>query len=356
MNKPFSIYLDLARFIASLAVFFEHLASTKVSTHVLHWRLGGYGAIAVTVFFVLSGYVIAHVIAMREKTGWKYASSRFSRLYSVLFLALAVTYLADNIGMKLNQDFYAGLGVTSKSESLPGYLSALFFVNEYQAFHVPGLSAGSNGPLWSLSFEATYYLLAGLIVFSPAWVSIVGVAAIFLLAGKTILALAPLWWLGYLLYRYRDKLVLPQFAAVALFFGSLAFMVLLPGLGSEQLKGNFGYYFPWNGGTMNRNLFSDYAAALAFSIHLIAARQILYSGGAWLLWLERPIRYVGSLTFPLYCLHYPLLFLFASVSPWHFTSRLHILYLATATMAIILVLTPVCDYLKNLFKKLLETA
>ena len=43
------------------------------------------------VFFVLSGYVIAHVLATRERTLFEYFASRFSKLYSVVVPALILT-------------------------------------------------------------------------------------------------------------------------------------------------------------------------------------------------------------------------------------------------------------------------
>jgi len=61
----------------------------------LLWRLNRAGAPAVSVFFVLSGYVIAHVLSTREKTPLEFTASRFARLYSVLLPALAITAVCD---------------------------------------------------------------------------------------------------------------------------------------------------------------------------------------------------------------------------------------------------------------------
>lgn len=66
MSISVSVFLDLARFGAALAVLFCHISGKRLTGGLL-WQLGPYGSEAVTVFFVLSGYVIAYVAATREK-------------------------------------------------------------------------------------------------------------------------------------------------------------------------------------------------------------------------------------------------------------------------------------------------
>ena len=93
MKKGTSLYLDLVRFSAALAVFAVHLQVHAGSRFSPFWRfhLNYISQTAITVFFVLSGYVIAHVLATREKTLLDYTASRFGRLYSVVLPALILT-------------------------------------------------------------------------------------------------------------------------------------------------------------------------------------------------------------------------------------------------------------------------
>ena len=71
-----SLDLDVVRFRAALAVFLEHVREHTLPNFVSFWQehpfwnshLGSYSQVAVIVFFVLSGYVIAHVLATREST------------------------------------------------------------------------------------------------------------------------------------------------------------------------------------------------------------------------------------------------------------------------------------------------
>jgi hypothetical protein len=79
MTPAFSLALDALRFLAALCVFFDHLSSAPFTEHVIPPRLGAYGDIAVTLFFVLSGFVIAHVVARRERDPETYAIARLSR-------------------------------------------------------------------------------------------------------------------------------------------------------------------------------------------------------------------------------------------------------------------------------------
>ena len=172
LTPGYSLYLDVVRCVAALAVFLEHVASypfsrtTPTSTHPLLAFFGIYGNSAVIVFFVLSGYVIAYVVGTRERTAWAYSANRISRLYSVVLPALVLTFAFDALGQWLNPGFYSIRTVLWKPASWEGYLSSLFFVNEFQVFDLSGAVPGTNAPFWSLSFEATYYIVAGLVLFA----------------------------------------------------------------------------------------------------------------------------------------------------------------------------------------------
>jgi peptidoglycan/LPS O-acetylase OafA/YrhL len=167
MPYRYSLYLDVLRFLAALAVFLDHLSIHPITKDLIWHRLGAYGSIAVTIFFALSGHVIAHVTATRERTLARYAGARIARMYSVVLVALAATWMLDNLGMALNPDLYAMQRIMWKPQSLEGYAASLLFINEYQIFNFNGIVPGSNGPYWSLSFEVTYYAIAGLCLFAP---------------------------------------------------------------------------------------------------------------------------------------------------------------------------------------------
>src|SRR5882757_3377028 len=64
MPRVFSTYLDALRFLAAMAVVIAHFTFPQFTAGVRHQ--GELAGLAVTVFFVLSGYVIAYVADKKE--------------------------------------------------------------------------------------------------------------------------------------------------------------------------------------------------------------------------------------------------------------------------------------------------
>ena len=119
------------------------------------------GVQAVDVFFVLSGFVIAHVCATREHDLRDYVISRTARIYSVAIPALILTAIVDAIGIRENAATYQG----PFQAFSPGLIiRSVFFIGEqWNAHRFPG----SNGPYWSLGFEVWYYATFGAFLFAP---------------------------------------------------------------------------------------------------------------------------------------------------------------------------------------------
>lgn len=295
------------RFVAAFAVFLDHISSFPITKNYFWPPLGRYGDTAVIIFFVLSGYVIAYVTSTRENTLYKYATARIARIYSVVLIALLLTLILDNIGLILNPEFYSIQKIMWKPQSIEGYISSLFFLNEYHVFNFNGISPGSNGPYWSLSFEVTYYLIAGLLIFTKKRIALPIVIMVLFLAGKTIAALLPIWTLGYLLYFITLKNVNMTLLHIC-FVLSIFLIVISPNLANMLPTDNFGFSFPWGRGSFNRNLIADYLSALIFAINIICIREILkhinieVNKNAMFC-----IRWLGQLTFPLYLVHFPAL-------------------------------------------------
>ncbi len=313
MTEALSLYLDAIRILAALAVLLDHAASGFFADGALWAPLCRYGGAAVDVFFVLSGYVIAHVAATRENTFEKYAIARISRLYSVVAVALPLTYVCDHIGLATNPLYYYSQELFSKPESFMGYLSALFFVNEWRIFDFQGIAPGTNNPYWSLSFEVVYYLVAALLMFSRRAVWIVLAPALLCLAGRTIAAMLPLWLCGFAVYHARLAVNVPRPLALGLFVASLAPVAAAPLVNWGNAAG---LYFPWGCLELNRNITQDYVVAAAFSVNLLCARHLLTDAVVAGRIFSRAIRWLGSLTFPLYITHYPLLCVLAAARPF----------------------------------------
>jgi peptidoglycan/LPS O-acetylase OafA/YrhL len=351
MSHSFSLYLDIIRIAASIAVFLDHICSYPFTRNVIWHPLGTYGETAIIIFFVLSGYVIAYVVSTRENTASLYVSARVSRIYSVVIIALIATSIFDNLGLQFNPEFYSHQKIMWKPQSIMGYVSSFFFINEYQIFKFNGISPGTNAPFWSLSFEVAYYVAAGLILFLKKWAAIPAIVLLLALAGKTIVALLPLWILGYCLYYFR----LPRINMIllyALFVLSLCFLVSAPKIASVlPTSESFDMLFPWGRGPFNRNLVKDYMTAAFFCINLVCARAILASENYKIPhFFTSSVRWMASLTFPLYLLHFPALSFFGAISPWGNESIANAVMLTVSTFALVIVLTPICEKLKSLIR------
>lgn len=223
-----SVHLDLIRGVSAIAVMLYHLRGLffvdfpflidKSLVSAGLYALTGYGHQAVMVFFVLSGYFIGDSVMKSvgiQKWAWRsYLLNRLTRLQLVLFPALVLGALWDQIGMRIPQAasfYYGGLykfyaPSVSLRSTIPVFLGNLFFL---QSFLTPVF--GSNGPLWSLSFEFWYYILFPACVLTlTAWPGIRNRVAylgltVFLLwfVGLQISLYFFIWMMGALVSRLR---------------------------------------------------------------------------------------------------------------------------------------------------------
>jgi peptidoglycan/LPS O-acetylase OafA/YrhL len=214
LNKRFhlaeraSVHLDLIRGVSALAVMVGHvrglffvdfpsLANKSLACRILY-AVTGFGHQAVMIFFVLSGYFIGMSVIdsiSDQRWSWRvYLVNRLTRLQLVLIPALVLGALWDQIGMRIPQgaSFYFGSlykyyapSVALRS-TVPVFFGNLFFL---QSIISPVF--GSNGPLWSLSYEFWYYFLFPAIVLVAA--SRTRIRNRFLYAGLSALLL---WFVG----------------------------------------------------------------------------------------------------------------------------------------------------------------
>lgn len=346
MNKRHSQHLDFIRFSAAIMVFIEHLSSPPFTVNVIPDFLTDFGSIGVSVFFVLSGYVIAYVVEDRESRAAVYTIARISRLYSVILLALGITFILDSIGITLKPDYYAIPKVLLKSPSVEGYVSSFFFVNEWRIFGFYGIAPGTNNPLWSLSFEATYYVIMGFVLFAPRILSIPMTLVIFFLSGKTFVVMFPVWLLGFVLYRIRKLLKIPRFFAGPLMLVGIFVVLSLPFVTLHLPQDNFGLFFPWGRFQINRNLIEDYLTALFTAITLLSSSFLTDNHWSTYDLTKKISKALGDYTFPLYAFHYPLICFLSAISPWPHTGLGNLAFVSILTVGIIILLVPITTWLK----------
>lgn len=304
MNRAFSLYLDLVRFVAACLVYMYHSNQRWLVADVL--PASNYGHSSVVVFFVLSGYVIAYVTATKEKDWASYSASRLSRVYSVAVPAVVLTLALDAMGRTINVDHYDypwGQFPVRIGAAL-AMLNEVWFVS---------ITTFSNVPYWSICYESWYYVAFGVYCFAPkrwAWGILLATA---LLLGPKIVLLAPLWMLGVWLFHSKRLQAVPPRWAWVLVLGSSISIVGFHALGvgealSGWLKGQIGNELHTEL-TFSKFFLGDYLLGLLVVANFVGMRQV--AGAFWPLLrpLQGLIRWLAGFTFTLYLLHQPL-FLF----------------------------------------------
>jgi len=189
LTKPVSVYLDIVRFMAALAVLIGH----AVDDGLYHgpYFLYGLGHEAVMVFFVLSGLVIATTTLRQGRTLRGVVVARLARIYPVVIPAILLSFSAYGLAGWL------GISTPDWADD-PNYswttaLGSLLFLNESWNSR---MILPWNFPYWSICYEVFYYALFACLVFGRGvwrWLFFCVVA---LVAGPRVLALALIWAMG----------------------------------------------------------------------------------------------------------------------------------------------------------------
>ena len=148
--------LTSLRFISAFVVFFLHCRihlGFEVGNSLLD-RFISHGAVFMSVFFVLSGYILAYAYNLKDFNQSfvlkQYYIGRFTRIYPAYFVASVIYFLI----------FYSNLEYTF-GDWMRVFINDLFLV---QAFFSNMFGLGINSGTWSLSVEAFFYLLFPLVI------------------------------------------------------------------------------------------------------------------------------------------------------------------------------------------------
>ena len=300
-----SIYLDLVRFMAAVVVLLSHVWPVAFPERDLPWP----GHDAVVVFFVLSGFVIAHAANRPGLTLAEYVNHRMARIWSVAIPALVLAGLiAVLVGGRVTIDVGAPeVGVTE------GVVRILANALSVAQLWWLDLAPPMNGPFWSLNYEVCYYALFAAWVFAEGWTRTVLLILIALVAGPKILLLLPVWVLGAVLYWRRPAM--GEWTALVLFVlsAAAALGLLHSGLGTYIRGTMYSHWFRWMSLTGGSNQFvGDYLLAIPVAVNFAAAGS-LGRFGAPLRLLAGPIRAAAGCTLSAYLYHVPLMVLAVSV-------------------------------------------
>lgn len=311
MNRNMSVYLDLLRLLAAFGVFFGH--GRHILAPGIPVLIGGHAAQSVSVFFVLSGLVIAFVVDAKEKNWRAYARARVIRMYSVSLVALLITLWTDRLGQTwdgsvyLNSASFRPLGSTSDIVSYLTFTHQIWWQDRW---------VGSNEAFWSLGYEVPYYLIFGLATFLPKGFRVIAVFIACLVVGPKVIAYFSLWLLGVWYYRrYMREGCAPPGSArlgLALLIVSVAlylvirFAVPVPIYNMYQWKG-WGYaVISW---------LHFHAVGMCVIINLVGFELFSRARDIWPPKLVSAIRWAAGGSFTLYLVHQPLMFLAAAICP-----------------------------------------
>lgn len=350
MNRGLSLYLDLVRFLAALAVLITHLAYPELSGGMLlPWRAVGNDA--VMVFFVLSGLVIAHVSATKEHGLRDYVASRLARLWSVAIPALALTILLDLAGRMINPDAYHAWWAAS-SEPLWRIVRAVTFTNE---LWFQSIRPFSNGPYWSLGYEAWYYAIFAALAYLGGWRRLVWTGILTLMAGPKILLLFPVWWLGVMVHRHIRFSTTGHRAGFALFGVSLAGYAIFRGSGLPDVmlhltEARLGQSFVNEVLHFSNEFAASYVIGPLVALHFIGAHAISDRLDQWLMPWQKVIRWFAQSTFALYLLHYPMLRFVDAVIDHDETSMLQVFGIFMLVTGLCVLIGPIIEGSKGWWK------
>lgn len=291
------------------AAYLKHSNSYTIIEKICLYVLSGfrYGHQAVILFIVLSGFVIHLKNAELLKTNpthkvrvLPFYVHRFIRIYPTYLLAIIVTYFLDLFGTNKGYFIYDSrtnydlINSCIKSNvTVENMIDNLLFFG--------GILSpvwGSNGPIWSLSFEWWFYVFYPIILFTHKtnkWLPIFLVITLFFMSIfiniessvflflRQVFSLMICWWLGVFLAEiYVGKI---QLKLRFVYFFSVAFL-FLPIVDSD--------------------LFCDILVSiglLGVIGVLISLEPKLYMGHM----LFKTLFFLGNISFSVYIIHMPIL-------------------------------------------------
>jgi peptidoglycan/LPS O-acetylase OafA/YrhL len=332
LSQSGSMFLDCLRFGTAMVVFLGHLTRFFPSAA----DFGRFTHIAVSIFFVLSGFVIRMIVRTRVGTMRDFLIDRASRIYSVLAPALVLTLLFEGLARLASPAAYAKASDHFLWTHVPlQFLTNLTFTAQSWGYETNPLS---NSPFWSLSFECVYYILFALLFFGrhrlSMWLLALLVTA---LAGPAILLLFPTWLIGCVLYDTyiwldRKPNAVPLSSSLLVVVFGLMF-VFRHALGRLLIATDEPHRTAWLSSVLHPSIahrFADSAGTVPwlsrFSFSFYVASIVVFIVMLWaLLTIDRfapnvpeavagKLRWVAEGTFSLYLLHLPILILLSALT------------------------------------------
>ncbi len=158
-SRPRLPAITSIRFFAALHVVIFHLHAIKVAAGPQWYQnFASIGYVGVSLFFVLSGFILVYTYANRETPARNFWKARFARIYPAYLFSLIVTapfFIYVLFVMPMQSGGNMDMFVWPKHHPLA---SALLVPALLQSW-IPGAALAWNSVAWSLSVEAFFYLV-----------------------------------------------------------------------------------------------------------------------------------------------------------------------------------------------------
>lgn len=156
MSKVYFPNLNSLRALAAIIVVVSHIESNKVEFGLkINTSIIGWGAIGVSLFFVLSGYLITYLLLIEKSKFYKinikdFYLRRILRIWPLYFLILFIVYFSIPY---ILPEYY--LKDTSKFSINSIFLNVFFLTN---IAAVVNLTPEIIGTIWSIGIEEQFYV------------------------------------------------------------------------------------------------------------------------------------------------------------------------------------------------------
>jgi peptidoglycan/LPS O-acetylase OafA/YrhL len=352
MHRGLSVYLDLLRLVAALEVFVFHLAGLP-NTGVAKGVWNGFGHEAVTIFFVLSGFVIPYAARSREPDPRAFAVARLTRIYSVAVPCLALTFLFDWIGHRFDPAIYQGLSPGGSALFRLGIGAAM--LNEAWV----SVQMLSNTPYWSISYEFWYYVVFAALFYLRGRPRLIATLIAMLIAGPNIMLLFPIWLVGWLAYRERATASWPKWLLWLTFAQPLIVFTAYHHFGFQRFGGRWlesalGHELWWNQLAWSRYLLTDTLLGLSVALNLAAAKNLGPTFESALGWFERPIRWGVARSFTLYLLHQPAILVVTALLSTTLPPEFSGISIAVISLVIVILVAQLTELRRSALKPIVQ--
>lgn len=352
MQPGLSLYLDFIRIISALIVVIFHSTIRQMGGS---WFKFPFGADALIVFFVMSGFVISYISEVKEQTPSEYFTARIARLWSILIPALLMTPIFDFFGRNIDPNVYEGWGHWLQFDNaFRNILISGLFLNEIWFYSITPLS---NGPVWSLSYEFWFYVIFGVYFLNSGLKRLILTVCACLVAGPKILLLMPPWLMG--VYAYK-KQIFHRFSANIIWLIFILSIVLIiigrisgiPEIFIRLVVNYTGYSFSFNYLKYSLSFGWFFIVGILVSTHILAAKELSTSIFNFLNRFSDIIRMSAKYTYGIYLMHHPAqLFMSAMCKDMNdgiFKTLIVILFSISTGVALQFIMEPVRPVLKNI--------